>query len=213
MKRPDCQEIEFIYFDMGNVLMDFDHRIGTENVARETGLDPQIVHDAIFKSGLQAEYETGKIRSSEFVQRFIEASGCQISEQKLLTAVSDIFAVNRSIIPLLTQLRAARFPIGILSNTCEAHWNFILNSNPILKKVFDLKLCVLSFRESSLKPDTRMYESARQLANVPPEKIFFCDDLQQNVDGAVRSSMQAKRFTTTAKLVRDLIDLDMKVNL
>lgn len=206
-------DIQFIYFDLGNVLVHFDHRIGIENVVKLAGVDEGLVHRVIFESGLQADYESGRVNSSEFVDRFNGASGCQLDERELLNAVSDIFTVNRSIVPLLTQLRSARIPMGILSNTCQAHWNFIIERNPLLSSFFERQRCVLSFEVSCLKPSRQMYMTAQQTAQIAAENIFFCDDLQRNVDAAVDASMQARQFTSTVQLLRDLIELNVKVNL
>jgi len=195
------------------VLVDFDHRIGAENVSRITGIDPASVLEIILHSNLQTDYESGKISSKTFTQKFNQESNCQVSEPDLLNAVSDIFTLNRPIVPLLTQLRSARFPIGILSNTCEAHWNFIVDQNPLLNQFFEPQNCVLSFQVSCLKPDPAIYEHARQVAQVPARNIFFCDDLIRNVEGATAASFQARPFTSTQKLIRDLLDLNVKINL
>ena len=208
-----ASEIQFIFFDLGKVLVDFDHRICSENVAQITGLGGNVIHEIIFDSGLQSDYESGKITSTQFVERFNQAAGCEIGESRLLDAVSDIFVLNRSMVPLLTQLRAARFPIGILSNTCQAHWDFIMNRSPLLQKIFDPEKCVLSFKVGAVKPDPDIYEHARQVAGFVPEQIFFCDDLQRNIDGALAASFQAKVFTTPTRLARELIDAGVKVNL
>ena len=206
-------EIKFIYFDMGKVLVNFDHQLGSENVARITGIESAVIHEIIFDSGLQSDYESGKIDSNEFAQRFNQAARCQIDETTLLNAVSNIFSLNRAIVPLLTQLRSARFPIGILSNTCEAHWKFILRQSPLIGKLFEPQRCVLSFLVESMKPAPPIYEQAQLIANFPHENIFFCDDLQPNVDGARKASFQSVLFESPTQLLRDLIQLNVNINL
>ena len=198
---------------MGSEMCIRDSRIAVENVARIADIDEDSIRSVIFDSGLQSEYETGQINSSEFVQRFNASAGCQLDETGLLNAVSDIFTLNRTMVPLLTQLSASRFPIGILSNTCEAHWNFILNRSPLLKQIFPAERCVLSFEVSSMKPDLPIYAHAQKVAGVAAEKIFFCDDLQRNVDGAIAVSFKSLRFESSIQLLRRLNELNVVLNL
>ena len=206
-------EIQFVFFDLGKVLVDFDHQICSENVARISGIDEAVIHEIIFDSGLQSNYESGRINSSQFVQRFNQAAGCEIAEFRLLDAVSDIFSLNRSMVPVLTQLRAARIPIGVLSNTCQAHWGYIMNRSPLLRTIFEPGNCVLSYEVGAVKPQPKIYEHALQVAGVEPEQIFFCDDLERNVEGALAASFQAKVFTKSTHLVGDLMRAGIKLNL
>ena len=208
MKR----EIEFIFFDLGKVLVHFDHQICCENVSRLTGIAADQVQKLIFKSGLQSDYETGKIDSDQYVDRFNHAAKTRVDQRLFLDAVSDIFALNRQMVPVLTQLKMAGFPMGVLSNTCEAHWEFILRNFPIVESIFSPETCVLSFRVGSMKPNIEIYEKAIEVTGTSPESIFFTDDLRRNVDGATSAEITARQFTSTPQLIRDFARLNIRVN-
>jgi hypothetical protein len=51
---------KFIYFDLGNVLLFFDHALGCRQMAAVAGLAEAQIRAAIFDSGLQWKYECGR---------------------------------------------------------------------------------------------------------------------------------------------------------
>ena len=198
--------IEFIYFDLGKVILNFDHAIGFRNVEQLCGVPAERVREILFDQGLQEQYETGLVNCTQFHQEFCRLADIESSKQPnkedLLLAISDIFWVNRPIIPVLTQLTAQGFPLGILSNTCDAHWQFVFSQHWLLKSFFDP--LVLSYEEKSMKPDSKIYESAIARAGVDPGRIFFTDDRPENVEGAVTQGIDAVLFTSVPDLMNEL---------
>ena len=94
----------------------FDHEIGATRIADSITAHPDQVIKWIFESGLQQSFETGEVNRQEFCNRFSELSDTNLSPEFLLHSISDIFCLNRKLIPLIGQLKAVNFPIGILSN-------------------------------------------------------------------------------------------------
>ena len=45
--------IEFIYFDLGNVILNFDHSVAFRNAASVAGVTPEKVEDVLVREGLQ----------------------------------------------------------------------------------------------------------------------------------------------------------------
>ncbi len=52
-------DIEFVYFDLGNVLVSFDPEIACNNVVERFGIDVGQAKAAIFESGIQDRFEHG----------------------------------------------------------------------------------------------------------------------------------------------------------
>src|SRR5580693_5019576 len=65
---------KFIYFDLGKVLLDFSFEQMCRQVGEASGIGPDQVA-AVFAGGMQADYETGKLDSSAFHERFCRESG------------------------------------------------------------------------------------------------------------------------------------------
>jgi glucose-1-phosphatase len=195
-KKPD-----FIYFDLGNVLVHFDHEIAVRNLAAVAASDPDTVRRLVFTEGLAARYERGEISTPEVCRTLRKELRTAASNERICLAISDIFELNLAVMPLVTTLRCRDTPIGILSNTCEAHWDFI-NRRFSISRLFPVH--ALSFELGATKPDEAIYLQAANRAGVPPEKIFFCDDILANVAGAVASGFDAVQFLDAFRLAHVL---------
>ena len=206
--------IEFIYFDLGKVILNFDHAIGFRNLEQLCGVSLQQSNEILFDQGLQDQYETGLIDCTQVYQEFCRQAeivpSAEPTKENFLRAIGDIFWANRPIIPVITQLKARGFPMGVLSNTCDAHWQVAFSQHWILRSLFDP--LVLSYEEKSMKPDSGIYKAAIERAGVKPEQIFFTDDRQENVDGAVAAGIDAELFTGVPKLVSQLRDRGIEIN-
>ena len=109
---------------------------------------------------------------------------------------------NHQVVRLLEQMDQAQYPMGLLSNTCEAHWNWILGQgNTFLQR---LNPKILSYRVGSSKPEPAIFEFAIKETGFPPEQIFFVDDLPANVAGAKAVGLDAVLYTTAENLYEEL---------
>lgn len=203
--------IEYIYFDLGNVILAFDHSIGLEKIAAATGKTAKEIDSLIFGSGLENEFETGLIDAKEFHRRFCEAVDCEIDSTFFLAACSEIFTLNAAIMPLIGQLAAVGFPMGILSNTCSAHWQHVFAKHPFLRQCF--RDYVLSYESKSMKPDSKIYADAVAASGCEPKQIFFMDDREENISGAVASGMEAVQFESANQIVAELQQRGVRFNL
>ena len=203
--------IDFIYFDLGKVILDFEHEIGCRNVAEVAGITPETVREVLFDTGLEVKYETGLLSCDEFHQAFCTATNSRPSKDELLVGMSDIFSPNRAIFPLISQLRAVNFPIGILSNTCTAHWEFVYAKYTILREYFSPLM--LSYQVKSMKPDSKIYERALEAAGCELGKCFFVDDRPENVNAANAAGMDAVLYRTVPDLIEQLVQRGVAINL
>ena len=120
----------------------------------------------------------------------------------LRRAGSAFFELNVPIVPIVTQLAAARHRLGILSNTCESHWEYCHDRFTILRDLFDV--CTLSYEVGALKPAAEIFHAAADAAEVAPSEIFFVDDRPEHVAGARDVGFDAVQFTTPARLATEL---------
>ena len=201
--RAMLKPARFIYFDLGNVLLHFDHGLACRQMSEVAGISAQRVREVVFEAGLQQRYETGDISSREFYDIFCEQTRTQPDYQALHQAGSAIFELNVRILPIVTHLRAARHRLGILSNTCEAHWNYVSGGRfAMIPEMFDV--CVLSFRVGSMKPSAKIYSAAVDLAQVGADEIFFTDDRVENVTAAKQVGLDAMLYSSPLDLATAL---------
>jgi len=202
-------EIKFIFFDMGKVLLNFDHQRLTRQVAELSGKTEPDIDQLLFHEphDLENRFERGEFDADEFHKRFCQQAACEVPKSDLMEAVADIFWLNVPIVHLLTQLKIANFPMAVLSNTCVAHWEWALQKFTVLDKYFPQR--ILSYEEASMKPDAKIYQSAitlaKQLVGCETAEIFFTDDKQENIDAAREAGMQSELFVSTAALANQLI--------
>ena len=192
----------FVYFDLGNVLAMFDRDRAFRQMADVCGADRAVVRDAVM-TGLQAELESGRIDWPDFHAEFSRRTGTRSDPATLAAAAADMFWLNVPILPVVAALERARIPIGILSNTCDIHWNHILGCRwGIVPGGF--REIVLSYRERVAKPDVGIFEVAARRAGVAPDRIFFCDDMAEHVEAARRAGWDAEVFTSAPALAATL---------
>ena len=211
----------FIYFDLGNVLVRFDHQRASRAMAQLASVSLSAAATALFepsphlsyegdnKAGScgtmswQDRFETGVCSASEFCSALRELLSFQAEDAMILRACSDIFWIDYAIVPVVHQLHAAHYPMGILSNTCEAHWHW-LTAQRFVRLLSPFQPCMLSYETGAMKPAAAIYQAAATAAGFAPSEILFVDDRSENVTGALECGFDAVRFSTAPQLIRDL---------
>jgi FMN phosphatase YigB (HAD superfamily) len=162
-------------------------------------LSVQTIREIVFESGLETAYERGELTTEQFYEMFCERAGKRPDCDALLRASSDMFVMNVEVAELLKRLRQAGHRLGVLSNTCEAHWDFCCHVKfPLLQEIFEV--AALSYRLRAMKPEPEIYEKAAELARLPAADIFFVDDRPENVAGAQAAGFDAVQYTTPDRL-------------
>jgi putative hydrolase of the HAD superfamily len=195
----DRVQAPFVFFDLGNVLVHFDHEIAVKQLAAASGRSTSEVRRAVFDSQLQERYETGLVTSQEFVREVNQALNCELAETDVLEAISAIFDLNKNILPVLEHLRSERIPMGLLSNTCPAHWDWILRQQWTIPGNW-FECCVLSYEIRSMKPDPTIYEVCESKSLRDPNDLFFTDDRPENVQAANQRGWTTCLFQSSEEL-------------
>jgi putative hydrolase of the HAD superfamily len=201
---------EFVYFDLGKVLVDFSHDVMCAQMAEKVGLSPERLRELVFESGLSDQYEDGQLNSAEFCEAIFENSPSRCEPEELLLAGSDIFTAKSDMLPLISSLAVSGTRIGILSNTCPAHWEFVAPRYAFLTDMFSE--VVLSYEVRARKPGNSIYEIAAKQAGVSAQKVFFVDDREDNVQGAIDAGFDAHVFTSSRQVQKLLIERGIRFN-
>ncbi len=200
----------FLYFDLGNVLVLFTVERMCRQIAEVAGCDPARVHQLIFDSGLQRRFELGQISETEFYEQFCQALGRSVNRQALAVAACDIFTLNLPIVPVLAGLYQAGYRLGILSNTCQAHWEHCRRRFRLLEEMFSVH--ALSYRLGVMKPDAAIFLAAARLAHTEPQRVFYTDDVPGHIAGAKGVGFDAVPYTDTPALVAELRRRGLRFN-
>ena len=202
----------FIYFDLGNVILFFDNDQSYRQIAEVSQVSEELVRKVLIDDGLQKRYETGQLSTKGAYDEFCRATKSSPDQDDLAHAASDMFTLNVRILPVITQLKAAGYRLGILSNTCEAHWDFVGRGRyKILTALMDVT--VLSYQVRAIKPAKSIYEEAIRLSKTDATNIFYTDDRRENVDAARDLGIQAHLFESASQLIDQLHDTGIQINL
>ena len=209
-RHPACDQPtpQFIYFDLGNVLLRFDHDRAARQMAEVAGTTPDRVWEVVFAGDLELRYERGEISTADFHEVFCRQTGTTPPLAAILNAASDIFEPNPSVISLLGQLQQNGHRLGLLSNTNDAHWSFIKTTFPDLPRGFEV--IALSFELNSLKPEPGIYAQAARLAGLDPAQILFIDDRPENVSSATDARFDAIQFQGYRQSLALLMESDYR---
>ena len=193
----------FLYFDLGNVLLRFDHRRACRQLAQLIGVSSDRIWEVLFEGGLESAFERGELSRERFAQALADELDCPVGD---LTgwerAVADIFEPMEGMADLVANLRGAEWRLGILSNTNTVHWEFVSENYPWLIECFELH--VLSYQVRAMKPHLAIYEAAERVAGCRPEEIFFVDDQWDNAAIARGRGWDAVQFESPEQLRREL---------
>lgn len=198
--------IEVILFDLGNVILNFNHYQIAEKLSqfcqKKEFRDPQKIFSYIFdlQSGLINLFDTGKISSEEFFQSLEESLHLSLSLEEFIPIWSDIFVENQDVSQTLLSLKG-KWRLGLLSNTDPLHFNYILSKFPIIQT---FEKWILSYEVGYKKPSVEIFERAIEWASVEPGKILLIDDIKGHVDVAVSLAMQGIHFVSSHQLKQEL---------
>ena len=195
---------EFLFFDMGNVLIHFDQPTICDRMAAVAGVTPELVFQNFFSNvGVLWEAEAGRLTRHELYEKFCEQTNSRPSEVELEVASCSTFTINTQMLPVLVALKRAGNRIGILSNICESHWTWCLSHYRFLTDLFDVQLA--SYQLKCSKPSSEIFEKAQRLVGVThSDRIFFTDDISKNAAGAKSAGWDAELFTDVPSLVASL---------
>lgn len=196
--------IRTCFFDMGNVLVFFSHNLMHQNVAELTGIDQSQVKRLFTENGQLVALETGRITSAQLAESLRESSRRDFTTPQLEEAVSAIFRLNESIIPVLQDLKLAQRRLVLLSNTSLPHLEYVQRNFSVLDLFDDL---VTSFAVGAMKPDTAIFSAALQKAECPAEECFYTDDIEDYVRQAAGMGIHSRVYTEISLLRSQLQEL------
>jgi len=193
-----------LLFDLGNVIIDFDHGVVSRTLARHaTGDRPapaEAIHEYIFGDSGAASPNAGIDRgtgSLEALHAKVAARfSLAISLDEFRGAWLSIFAddLNRTVADRLTHLASARFDVRICSNTNEPHWSGLRSKHPLLDALDQHQQCLLSFRIGKIKTDPGFFPHVATVTGLPVSDHLLIDDRHDNCQAAEASGMRALQF-------------------
>ena len=197
--------MEVILYDLGNVILPFNHYQIAEKLVRfapKAGApDPKRIFSFLFdfENGAINRYETGKVSSPTFFNSLKKTFHLSLTYEEFIPIWSEIFVENQEVSEMIRSQKG-KWRLGLLSNTNPLHFDYVLKTFPIVR-VFDR--WILSHEVGFKKPSFEIFQKAIEWAGVEPEKILFIDDLEKNVDAAISLRMKGIHFHSIQQLKKE----------
>jgi putative hydrolase of the HAD superfamily len=179
--------IKLFVFDLGNVILPFEHRQIAVKLHEKSEKKTAISPDEIFKflfdraNGLVNIYETGQMSSSEFFNRLKEHYRLAMGFDEFKGIWNPIFYENLQVTDAIIYLKSKGYPVFLLSDTNELHFTYITETYPV---VHNMDEWILSFRVGVKKPDKRIYDVIFEKTDVDRGDVFYIDDIEKYVEAA-----------------------------
>ena len=206
--------IKAIIFDMGGVIVDLDIE-GCKRAFKEYlgyyRIDELI--DPCHQKGIYGDLEEGKISGDEFRRIVLQDSDPGALAEN----------VDKAMWHILTGI--SQYKVEMLKRLSESYDLYLLsNNNPVclprakaifegagipLEKIF--RRCFYSFEMKALKPSETFYKAVVREIGIPAEQMFFIDDSQKNVEGAIAAGLPAVYYepgTDLEALINNVLEGD-----
>lgn len=191
--------IQAIIFDMGHVFVDFEWEQVCRGFCQVFEIDNE-AFKPILKHISTLGYETGHIDTAGLLKEVEKLTQKTIAEEHFHTLWNATFRENQLMAELLPRLKE-KFPLYLLSNTNESHWNYLEKTYNVSRHFDEL---VLSYEVGYAKPHDEIYLAAIKHTGKQAGDCLFVDDLIANIEAADRLGLKTHLFTTPEKFQNSL---------
>ncbi len=198
-----ASQISSVIFDLGRVLIDFDHWIAARKLAVLTDKSPQELYNLFFDSRLVQSFEEGKISPQNFFQKVREMLNIKIEFEEFVPLWSGIFFLteeNKAVYHLAKRLHN-RYKVALLSNVNALHFEYIKKNFPIFDGFHHI---FTSYELGFIKPHPMIYQKVLDKLGIEPDEAFYVDDRAELVSEANKLGIRGFVFNGVEQLKKDL---------
>lgn len=184
---------KLILCDLGNVLINFDHRIAVRRILNFTDKDFDEVYQLFFDSPLTKDFEEGKISPQDFFEGLRRSLSLKnLTFEEFAPIWNEIFFDNEGILGLLRGLKKAKRRLHLISNINRMHYEYLLKKFPEHFAVFDK--VYLSCDVGRRKPDPEIYRRAIAEEGFKMSETLYADDREDLIGEAVKLGIRSIVF-------------------
>jgi len=204
--KNKAKEIKAVIFDLGNVLIGFDHTIAVKKILKHTPKKSRDIYDLFFDSDLTQEFEKGKTGTLEFFQQVQAALELKISYGEFLPIWNEIFFSKPESEDFVSSLNSG-IKLALLSNINQLHYEYIREEFSSTIGLFEPDKIIPSFRTGFIKPDKEIYDLALKALDVPRESVVYVDDRLDLIEAALSYGIKSIQFKSAKGLKQKFQDL------
>lgn len=201
-------KIEALLFDLGKVLIDFNFETGVQALHGACSISRDRLEEVLWDEMWIRRYERGEISTGEFHSYLRDTAELQMDLPAFCGVWSSVFLPGLLVSEELIAALKKKYPLILVSNTNEAHFEFVRTRYPVVD-YFDQH--VLSYEVGALKPDRKIFEYAIRVSGCRPDSLFFTDDREENILAAREFGIHSHQFKTEPLLVAALQAADVEI--
>lgn len=172
--------MQAVLFDLGRVLVEYDHETTVAAVAAQTTAGLAAVQAVMSTYG--PALGVGDMNAEEFHQLLVDKTGLQIDFSQFIDCYASGIQRNEGALAYALELQQRpNVTVAVISNTNDAHVRWL---DQHLPELIQFDLVMMSNEVATLKPDAAIFELAMDLLSVHPAQCIFIDDIAANVTAA-----------------------------
>jgi HAD superfamily hydrolase (TIGR01509 family) len=192
--------IRAIIFDMGGVILRTEDQTPRIELAKQYGISPAELSDAVFNTPLAIQGSLGKIPEEAVWQGIAEHFHLSKQDAEIFQEAfwrGDV--LDRELVNFISGLRP-RYKTGLLSNAWSGARAMMDVKHQALH-AFDV--AVFSAEVGLAKPDERIYQFILKQLEVLPEEAIFIDDFPENIAGAQKCGLKTIWFQNRDQMIEE----------
>jgi glucose-1-phosphatase len=202
----DVRSVEAIVFDLGGVLVDVDFHRALARWAAAASMPAKQLALRFQRDDAFCAHERGELDDRGYFAHLRTLIGVDIGDDDLLAGWNA--ALGEPVPGVEALLRGLRLPLYVFSNTNPAH---LAHFTPRYADLFrNFRKIITSCQLRARKPEREAFLRLAKLIEVPPERILFFDDLEENVLGARRAGLSAFKVTRLDDISRAVQNLSAR---
>ena len=188
---------KLLLLDLDDVLVDYSHERRCRALAETAGVEPSIIHRAVFSSGLEKRCDLGEFELDEYMDRLRSEWGLDIPVDDFIAARRASTRIRPNMLAFCEDL-AASVSLAIFTNNgywLQLHAERIV---PELMPLFGTRF-VSSGSLGLTKPDPDAFILCLRQLGFAAGSTLFVDDKVANVEGARQAGLDAFVFENEAQ--------------
>ncbi len=203
--------VKAVIFDLGNVLIDFDHTIAAKRISGFTDKTPQEIFELFFDSELTSLFEEGKISPVNFFSEVKKILNSKLDYAQFLPIWNEIFFLSEKnqVVYNLAKILRNRYKIALLSNINILHFDYLKKNFSVFDAFHNI---ITSFESGTRKPDPLIYKKTLDLLEAAPQNTFYTDDRPEFIEKACTLGIRGFVFRDAEQLKRDFSGNGININ-
>jgi HAD superfamily hydrolase (TIGR01509 family) len=190
---------KLLLLDLDDVLVDYSHERRCRALAETAGVDPALIHRAVFASGLERRCDQGEFGLDDYMNRLRIDWGLDIPVADFIAARS---ASTRVRPKMLTVCEVLAESVSLAVFTNNGHWlqKHAERIVPELMPLFGTRL-ISSGSLGLTKPEPAAFVRCLEQLGFSAGSTLFVDDKVANVEGARAAGMEAFVYENESQFV------------